>query len=1361
MPMPPKQFHFVPRHAVAISDEYSTPPHLLDNWRHIGAYVLLAEPGAGKTEAFKAERQQAGGLYVSARDFITLRPENFSGKGPIYIDGLDEIRAGSRSHRAPLDDIRRRLDELGRPAFRLSCREADWRSAVDRDTLRTVAPGSELVVLHLQELSDTDIVEVLQDLLVERPDDFLRESVRHGIRSLLGNPLLLHLIVDAVGKDTDRWPSNRSTIYRMACERLATEYNQEHRAERSELQSVDGILQTGGLLSAIWLLAGTAGFSEQAISESSGVVPADVLPQFLGLSDVHAVLSSKLFVADGETRVPRHRTIAEFLAAQVIGSKIAAGLAIDRVLSLMSGSDGGIVDPLRGLHAWLSTHCKEERHTLINADPLGVVLYGDLSVFSKDEKKQVLVALHREAQRFAWFRKGNWESQPFGALGTTDMTEVFQSLLLSTDRSIAHQSLLECALEAIEYGESMPTLVPNLSAIVRDASFTPAIRLGALDAWLAKTNHNPEASCGLLNEINTGQVSDPDDQLAGRLLATLYPNAIGPSEVLGYYREPKSESFYGLYQDFWRRRLIPATPAGALPDLMDSWAKLPPLSSRSSAFTHAHIAGELLSTALVAKGDGVSTETLYNWLGVVLDEHNFLRLTEDDVKSARSWLAARPATLKALMAYGWARVRSDSSTGRRFFWESESRTLGAKLPSDWYSWLLEHAAQVRDEDLARYCFESAAHMALNPRPEFVISMEDVERWVQRNSEHWPRAQEWLENAWSVPLEHWQREHSQREREYKTKQEILRTERRVHTTPHLRSIFDGTAPAGLMHQVALAHEGRYIDIHGETAAERVQAFLGGTTEEALSAIQGIEFTLARDDLPDVEEILKTDRANRHHYIRAACLLAASLAYKRTPQVYLTWSDDLARKLSAFWLTDGVGDVPAWFISLGAQRPAVVAPVLEVFALQRFRKRGETHIPGLWQLSREERLAELARLVVPNLVRAFPLRANESQLRILNGELLPAALRYMTQAQFSELVDERIARKSLDPVQRIGYLVAGLAIDGEKYSRRLLKAIGSSEARAGHLGRAIEWQGDRQKSASVLPVAVLGRLIELVAPHAVPDRPTGTFWVGDADRRRDWTYHFVSQLAASPSTEAGAEIARLRALPALQRWKHVLEGTAFDQARARRDATFQQPSVEDVANVLANRAPTNPRDLLALTMQHLRMLEGRLRGDDTNGLRLFRRDDGRTPKTENECRDILLDKLRAKFLTLGISLQKEAAATQDTRVDLRAEFVRPSERFVLPIEIKKADHRELWSAWRTQVYAYVVDPAAAGIGIYLVLWFGTGVRASPEGSAPSTPEGLEAALASLVPQDGSYRLRVVVLDLSFSVRELRERRLLLAP
>ena len=145
--------HFVERTCTVISERKKEPrretkPNLaheaqslpLESFRDKLAYVLLGPPGAGKTEAFKREAMVEGVKPITARDFQTLDPEPEWENATLYIDGLDETRAGATDGRTPFDAMRLKLQRLGRPRFRLSCREADWFGANDRERLKAVLP---------------------------------------------------------------------------------------------------------------------------------------------------------------------------------------------------------------------------------------------------------------------------------------------------------------------------------------------------------------------------------------------------------------------------------------------------------------------------------------------------------------------------------------------------------------------------------------------------------------------------------------------------------------------------------------------------------------------------------------------------------------------------------------------------------------------------------------------------------------------------------------------------------------------------------------------------------------------------------------------------------------------------------------------------------------------------------------------------------------------------------------------------------------------------------------------------------------------------------------------------------------------
>ena len=161
---------YIPRRATARLVDGRSAPLPLSEWRSESAYVLLADPGAGKTEAFKTEANETGGLYISARDFVSLRSSAPEAVSTLFIDALDEMRAGSSAPSEPLDAIRRRLDEMGRPLFRIACREADWISAVDADAMRAVSPNGELVELRLEPLSESEIRTLLRHWRERVPD---------------------------------------------------------------------------------------------------------------------------------------------------------------------------------------------------------------------------------------------------------------------------------------------------------------------------------------------------------------------------------------------------------------------------------------------------------------------------------------------------------------------------------------------------------------------------------------------------------------------------------------------------------------------------------------------------------------------------------------------------------------------------------------------------------------------------------------------------------------------------------------------------------------------------------------------------------------------------------------------------------------------------------------------------------------------------------------------------------------------------------------------------------------------------------------------------------------------------------------
>jgi hypothetical protein len=75
-------------------------PENLSTFRDAFAWVLLGEPGMGKSKALQmeADATQPNSLRIAIDEFIAVEPDtNWQGK-TLFLDGLDEVRGnGDRS----------------------------------------------------------------------------------------------------------------------------------------------------------------------------------------------------------------------------------------------------------------------------------------------------------------------------------------------------------------------------------------------------------------------------------------------------------------------------------------------------------------------------------------------------------------------------------------------------------------------------------------------------------------------------------------------------------------------------------------------------------------------------------------------------------------------------------------------------------------------------------------------------------------------------------------------------------------------------------------------------------------------------------------------------------------------------------------------------------------------------------------------------------------------------------------------------------------------------------------------------------------------------------------------------------------
>ena len=525
----------VPRTVTIDSDKESsadtngTKRHApMESLRIRHAYVLLGDPGMGKSSAFEVEAAAAGTKPVKAHDFIALeqRAETWAGK-PIFIDGLDETRAGSKGGRTSLDAIRSKLDNLGRPSFRLSCRAADWLGESDKEAIQRLVPtGEKLEVVHLDQLTHHDVEKILsKNFNIANPLEFIGEAEKNRISELLFNPQTLRLLAEAVGND-GHWPASKRETYEMACEKLAAEPNIEHKAEqRANPTNLQDLLDAAGYLCTVNLISDVQRFSPITGDDPSTLgMDAIKNPNDLPLP---MVLRTRLFHSLGDDQFsPVHRSIAEFLAARFVEKRITYSLPPGRIRALISGADGEVVTELRAFAAWLGVFSDEFRKSQIEFDPLGMLIYGDAKGFHSEDKKLILNSIKRLGDSVGSINWSDWHAQTSDALGTPDMADEFERILRTAPTTKGDQLVADCVVEAIHRGEAFPNLGPVLLSVARDSRWWGGIRKIALRTVLVKQLADGAAARAFLDDVHSGAIKDDDDELLGVLLENLYPKMI-------------------------------------------------------------------------------------------------------------------------------------------------------------------------------------------------------------------------------------------------------------------------------------------------------------------------------------------------------------------------------------------------------------------------------------------------------------------------------------------------------------------------------------------------------------------------------------------------------------------------------------------------------------------------------------------------------------------------------------------------------------------------------------------------------------------------------------------------------------------
>lgn len=1359
----------IPRTVSEVGVDEPAPRSLAD-YRDDPALLLVGDAGSGKTTEFRGECDALAGRgeFVTAREFRNLGCAADLTARTLFIDGLDEVRAEVGDLRKPLDAIVRRLHDLGRPRFRLSCRALDL-GRTDVETLEGVSPNGSVRLVRLDPLRDPDIDELIQPLvgklveeslhkpassegsalfdafvLADGAPRFLEEARRRGLGGMLPNPQSLGLLLRAFAKSGGRLPKSRREAFEQACLALAAEQNDQHLDSGRVWPEEQEIVDAASEVCALVLLSGGAGVCRHGKDRTADWAFLGNLPDH-PREVVEAVLGRTLFKAASESHrfEPVHRVVAEFLAARRLAAQMAAGVPVRRALRLITvDSDGGAVPTsLRGLAAWLSALCPPVRRRLIHCDPVGVAAYGDTSDFSTEDKERLLAALGQREPEF-----GSWvfPEALVEALSGPDMEPAFIKILDSPERDEATQVVAGLTLRALGTGEPRPHLLDRLMAIVRDSTRWPIVHRQALDAVLHNWEGTATVGSGLralLDDIRDGKVPDEDRELSGTLLLRMYPSEVAPADIWTYLlNQPKQ--LMGRDDRFWIMKIVDRTPEAALPEAVDALAACPPEFWRALADRrYWDLPLRVVARAVIQHGDSFSTPHLYGWLRVGFRDGNIMTtLGQTAISKLRDWFGTRPDLLRDLWRTGielYVEPDDFGEPGRDV--RSVLRPIG--LPPDFGPFCLEQAAEIapRKPELAYWLRQRAAERL----PADDIPEEGVEEPVGKEATPARRLPHLVPDAERTEGTQTPAPKSRRRKAWQ--EHVAEWEKAVRSNS--KALRANRAAPRLLHRLAL----QYLGTLDEYSLGMKEGWRVHAPELRSAAMEGLRETPWRDDVPDERELFRLHRAMQLHWLSLPFLAGLEIIEREDPQRLDSLDEARQRRALAFYYIEQEvrQEPPNWYRLLVRKKPQLVADILVRWAKVAFRQERST-VAHIDSLCRDPEQAEVARRAAVPLLTAFSVRKGADWHPVID-QLLWTAVAYADKNQVLDLLDRKLAAKSMTATQRAHWLAAALIAAPDRYRVRFEEQVGDEEAMR-EAATFFCGEASRQFPASRCDVATLRMLVlrigALFPPIDLAETDDRGMLIGYINCLPDWaaslTERCIDELASRPAVQAGDALRALCDERGLAPWRPTIERACHTQDTARRDAEYHAPTVADIVNTLGDTAPASAGRLADLALDHLDDLNDEIRWNDADIWRYFWSEDihGRPKgiKPENSCRDVLRDRLHYR-LGDRVRVRSEERHAGGYRSDLRLTV--PGSRNSVSIEIKFDGNPDLWTAGRDQLIRKYLAPEDHGI--YLVLWSGSEKMPSPPtGSRPTTPEALRERLRESLTPEERDRVEVRVLD-----------------
>lgn len=1305
-----------------------------------GSKILLGEPGMGKTELMQELARKLGIQSITAVRFMhSKNPGQFviAGK-PLLIDGLDEAMTQCQGEAA--NKILAQLEAAGSPDFILSCRAREWQARTATN-LRQIY-GSDPLIFMLEALNRSEASAFLNQRYPKADSEHVLSHLdKHGVANLYSNPLTLGLMGQVAECDA-QLPATRAALFERVCTLIWTEHNPDR--EDSDLGKItnDQALSSAGAIMAGLLFAGAEAVSLSGPAQLQDgdvrLVDIEILP---ATGAARPIFSSKLFHSVGIGRAkPIHRVIAEFLGARWLAQQVRTGRSKRRLLAQLQGT-GAVPASLRGLHAWLAFHSPMLAKAVIAVDPFGVLRYGEAASLTAEQANWMFDALQALAEMDPYFRAQDWDSHTATGLMIPNLRVKIETMIASTGSNSHLRSLL---IEGLKDTRLAGDLADTLESVMLSTDRFYRERKDAAEALTPYRDHHwwqlainklreqgtedsTRLARNLMEKFDCGVT---DDLLVATLLAEMGAT-ICPLPHITERNVHTVRSYQRITDTLSAERLVNVL------NLLSDYAALIAHVDFVEHTDLAQIVSSLIVRAIDEKVVGLADAALlWNWLGVMQDEHHFCR---EEKEALQARIDAHDKLRRAIQQHSLCGIRPISSI---WIWEVELRKRMVGLterPKD-VVWFLERLSVCDNKDVAlredwrdlmRFGYGSDG---FNP------DIRAAGRRFQNGDAQLEAFVRKLENPkktrWEV------KQARQAEKRKKKKRIACETRRRLYIASKaalragdLTTIIDpAEVYLGLL----------YGQNREQVPMDRLAEWLGD--ELTIDVLVGFEAVLHRSDIPSSAEIAQ-DFANAKIKYYCFPIMAGLLVRQRAGKGFADLSAEvrttgilLCRK--NFGLHDR-DELPVLQDAL-EQSVFLSAKHREDFArlwIEPSLSTGISHVSGLYELAHDEQWQATGVALVPEWLRKFSSLPGSIESELV--DCLTYSGKFVSLASIA-------AERSTTVFRNEEHMFAWLAIDvlvRFDTVRPDLLDIGTQNPEFIWLLRD-RFQLERR--GPLIPVSIAqARWIISEFRRSWPNTVMRGGSVGDTNSHdaTDFLGVMINRIADDTSVEA-SEAMQALIVQQTDSYSDQIRHMAAEQRQKRAEEDFAPLSPQKLCELLTDGPPSNADDLKSLVLEELSVAQKILIGDDVDQIRDFWNDDG-VPYGENRCRDRLAAMIGPELMRYDVQRITEADMPNTKRADIA--FARGQVQ--IPMEVKGQWHTEVWQAATDQLdLQYLIDWRSEQRGIYCVLWFGdvpssSGRRLKPPPvglPSPSCASEMRAMLIERIPEARRALIDVVVLD-----------------